>query len=388
MRNPILFIASCIFFTASYHAAAQQPWPVSAPLAEHMNNDSLLSFDKDISNGKYGFIDAMIITRNGKLIYQKLWKHNYDSIYGRSAGEKSALNAHDPGGQYNYYNPWWHPYYKRDKLHSLQSVSKTITSVIIGVAVTRNEFPALSTTVLSFFDTSQVKNIDERKRKLTIRHLLTMTDGLEWNEGRLSYDDPNNDCCIMEAGYDWVQYVINKPTMQEPGSTFNYNSGATQLLSYIFRKATGKDIEEYAAQYLFAPLGIQEYFWKRIPTGLADTEGGLYLSATDLAKIFYLFLQNGQWNGRQLVSAEWVKASVTPSINVGRGASYGYKWWLFEYGNGKYAWCGNGFGGQFPVIIPEYGIVAVFNGWNISQGRRSLGTNEIIRRITGAVENK
>ena len=106
MRRSIRFIASCIFFTASYHAAAQQPWPVSAPLAEHMNNDSLLSFDKDISNGKYGFIDAMIITRNGKLIYQKLWKHNYDSIYGRSAGEKSALNAHDHYGKYNYYNPW------------------------------------------------------------------------------------------------------------------------------------------------------------------------------------------------------------------------------------------------------------------------------------------
>ena len=119
------------------------------------------------------------------------------SMFAKQAVEKSALNPLDPGGPYNYYNSWWHPWYKRSNLHSLQSVTKTITSVIIGVAVTRNEFPALNTTVLSFFDTTQIKNIDHRKRNLTIRHLLTMTDGIEWNESRLGYNDPNNDCGVM-----------------------------------------------------------------------------------------------------------------------------------------------------------------------------------------------
>ena len=152
-----------------------------------------------------------------------------------------------------------------------------------------------------------------------------MTAGFNWIE-ILPYSDPANDWMVMEASFDWVKYVIDKPMAYEPGQTFAYNSGATQLLSYIFRKATGKDIEEYAAQNLFAPLGINEYFWKRTPTGLADTEGGLYLKPSDLAKIFYLFLQNGDWNGKQIVSSDWVRSSVTPFMTLGGGTKYGYKW--------------------------------------------------------------
>ncbi|MCX6318712.1 MAG: serine hydrolase [Bacteroidetes bacterium] len=364
-------------------------WPVSTAEKEKMIADSLLAFEKDINGGKYGHIDAMFITRNGKLIWQQSWKNDYDKIYGDNAKTPSIMNAHDFGGQYNYYNPWWHPFYRRGELHSLQSVTKTITSIIIGIAVTQKEFPALTTPVLQFFDTTRVKYIDDRKRKMTIQHLLTMTAGLRWNEDQTSYLDPSNDCGIMENGFDWIDYVINKPMSHEPGSSFAYNSGATELLCYIFRKATGKDMEEYAAQHLFAPLGIKDYFWKRTPTGLADTEGGLYLKPADLAKIFYLWLQQGNWNGVQLVSKDWVNASITPFISLGPGVQYGYKWWLHKYGtNHQLAWCGSGFGGQFPVIIPEYNIVAVFNGWNVTDGGPSLGTRTILRRLIGAVVDK
>jgi CubicO group peptidase (beta-lactamase class C family) len=364
-------------------------WPVATPQSVSMNTDSLQAFDADITKGMYGHVDQMIVIRNGRLIYQKSYTHDYDKIYNDSVRVKSALNPHDPGGPYNYYNPWWHPYYRRGQLHSLQSVTKTITSVIIGVAIARKEFPDLSTTVLSFFDTTQVKNIDDRKRKLNIRHLLTMTAGFDWDENR-HYSDPKNDCMVMEASFDWVQYVIDKPMALEPGQYFRYNSGASQLLSYIFRKATGKDIEEYASQHLFSPLGISQYFWKRIPTGIPDTEGGLYLAAVDLAKIYYLFLKEGTWNGKQVVSREWVKESVTPAVDVRTGVKYGYKWWLYDYGDDRlnYAWAGSGFGGQWPIVIPEYGIVAVFTGWNIIGGRPSLRVTEAIRRLVSAVMNK
>jgi CubicO group peptidase (beta-lactamase class C family) len=162
------------------------------------------------------------------------------------------------------------------------------------------------------------------------------------------------------------------------------------LLSYIFRKATGTDIEEYASQHLFSPLGISQYFWKRIPTGIPDTEGGLYLAATDLAKIYYLFLKEGNWNGKQIVSREWVKESVTPAVTLSAGVKYGYKWWLYQYGNdnSKWAWAGSGFGGQWPIVIPKYGIVAVFTGWNIIAGKPSLRVNEAIRRLVSAVTDK
>jgi len=393
MRNNKILVGILFLFFIQVSLIAQQwpikEWPVATPQSQSMNPDSLKAFDEAITQGNYGYIDGIVIIRHGKLLYQKTYKHDYDKIYGDDARKKSGLNALDPGGPYNYYNPWWHPYYRRSDLHSLQSVTKTITSVIIGVATTRKEFPDLSTTVLSFFDTTQVKNIDDRKRRMTIRHLLTMTAGFEWNEN-LSYSDPRNDCSRMEASFDWIQYVINKPMAFEPGASFNYNSGASELLSYIFRKATGKDIEEYAAENLFSPLGIDHYFWKRIPTGLVDTEGGLYLSATDLAKIYYLFLKEGSWNGKQLVTREWVKASITPSISLRQGVKYGYKWWLYEYStdNSKYAWAGSGFGGQWPIVIPEYDIVAVFTGWNIIGGNPSLRVTEAIRRLINAVSDK
>lgn len=382
---PILLV---IFSNA--HAQTSWPakdWILSTPAAEKMIGDSLKAFEADIDKGIYGYVDGMFITRNGKLIYQKSWKHDYDKIYGENAKATSPLNPYDPGGQYNYFNPWWHPFYRRAELHSLQSVTKTITSVVIGVATTRNEFPDVSKTVLSFFDTTQVKNIDDRKRRMTIKHLLTMTAGFAWNEN-LPYSDPANDGIAMEASFDWIKHVIDKPMAYEPGHHFAYNSGASQLLSFIFRKATGKDIEEYAAQHLFAPLGIADYFWKRTPTGLADTEGGLYLKSPDLARIFYLFLQNGNWNGKQIVSTDWVRSSVTPFMSLGGGTKYGYKWWLYEYGNAKQAWFGSGFGGQFPIVIPEYNIVAVFTAWNILPGKQGLGRNVILSRLLNAIADK
>jgi len=388
----VLFSAFFLLYPFILNAQQSWPskeWPVSTPRSQGMDADSLQAFDKAVISGKYGFIDGIFITRNGKLIWQKKYINDYDKIYGDSARTRSGLNQHDPGGQYNYYNPWWHPYYRRGDLHSLQSVTKTITSIVIGVATARKEFPGLSTTVLSYFDSTQVKNIDDRKRRMTIRHLLTMTAGFDWDEG-FHYSDPRNDCTIMEGSLDWIQYVINKPMAVEPGRSFKYNSGSSQLLSHIFRQATGKDIEEYASQYLFSPLGIDQYFWKRTPSGLADTEGGLYLKAEDLAKIWYLFLNEGNWNGKQLITKEWVKESVSPSARVGDRVKYGYKWWLYEYGddNTKYVWAGSGFGGQWPMVIPEYNIVAVFTGWNIIGGRPSLKVMEAIRRLVNSVTDK
>ncbi|MGH9855157.1 MAG: serine hydrolase domain-containing protein, partial [Blastocatellia bacterium] len=166
--------------------------------------------------------------------------------------------------------------------------------------------------------------------------------------------------------------------------------GESQLLSHIFRVATGKDIEEYAAQHLFAPLGIESYFWKRTPSGLADTEGGLYLRPHDLAKIWYLFLKRGVWEGKQIVTDDWIKASVTPSVSVAPNGTtkYGYKWWLFPYDDGasRLAWAGSGFGGQMPIVVSEYDLVVVFTGWNIHDDRnKRLSHRVAIERIIRAI---
>ena len=364
-------------------------WPVSTPDAVGLNPVAISKLDAEIASGTYGYVDSMLIIRHGKVVFDRSYPHDYDRIYSEEARKPGALNAHDPTGPYNYFNPWWHPFYRRSDLHSLQSVTKTMTSVVIGVATARKEFPSLDTPVLKFFDPSRVANVDDRKRRLTIRHLLTMTAGFDWNED-LPYADPNNTCSVMEATFDWVDYAINRPMATDPGTEFRYNSGATQLLAHIFKVATGQDIEEYAQRYLFTPLGIERYFWKRSPTGLTDTEGGLYLRSLDLAKISYLFLKDGVWEGKPVVQPDWVKASVTPSVTVSsEGVKYGYKWWLLPYAkdDARLAWAGAGFGGQRPIIFPDLDLIVVFTGWNILPDRPALSARVAVDRILGAVRH-
>ena len=386
MRKPIVFLLLILLLTVSTFA---QDWPNASAKSVGLNEKALAAFDADIAAGKFGYIDSMTIIRHGKLVFEKRYPHDYDKIYGEQAKKQSPLNPHDPTGPYNYFNSWWHPWYQRGELHTLQSVSKTITSIIIGVARNRKEFPDLDTPVMNFFDASKVSNVDERKKRMTIRHLLTMSPGLDWKED-VPYSDPTNTGIQMEASCDWVEYTINRPMAHEPGKVYHYNSGATQLLAHIFRVATGTDIEDYAARHLFTPLGIKQFYWKRTPSGLVDAEGGMYLRPRDVAKLWYLFLKDGAWDGKQIVAADYVKESLKPAFDLGAdrpdGAGmpkYGLKWWLYPYGkdNKMIAWAGSGFGGQRPLVLPEYDIVAVYTAWNHGTGPSMRARDAIYRLV-------
>ncbi|MGQ0650441.1 MAG: serine hydrolase domain-containing protein [Gemmatimonadaceae bacterium] len=374
--------------SATAQAAPGRTWPTATPAAVGLNARTLDSIDTEIAAGRYGYVDRLLVIRRGRIAYDRRYTHDYDRIYGDSARAQSPLNAHDLTSPYNYYSPWWHPTYRRGELHTLQSVTKTVTSVVIGTAIMRGDFPSVDTPVLSFFDTTKVANVDGRKRRMTVKHLLTMTGGFDWNEN-LPYVDPKNSAVGMEASYDWVKFTIDLPMAREPGAQFNYSSGESQLLSHIFRRVTGIDIEEYASRHLFAPLGIEQWFWKRTPAGLVDTEGGLYLEARDLARIWYLFMKNGSWNGTQVVSPEWVRASITPAIAVSpapNAPKYGYKWWLYQnpVDTSRLVWSGSGFGGQLPMAFPELDLVVVFNGWNILPGRPSMPLRRMMERLVKA----
>lgn len=363
-------------------------WATSQPAAVGLNTDTLNFLEKTLGSGNYGNIDGMLIIRHGQIAYQHSFTHDYRDIYKAEAKEKSPLNPGDPGGPYNYFNAWWHPFFHESDLHTLQSVSKTITSMVIGVAIANKDFPGLSTPMLQFFDTTAVKNIDDRKRRVTILHLLTMTAGFDWNEN-LPYADPKNTGSAMEESCDWLSYAIDRPMSAEPGKLFNYNGGETEILAYIFRKATGIDLEEYAVKHLFTPLGIKNYYWKRSPSGLIDSEGGLYLEKTDLAKLFYLYLHGGNWDGRQLIQEEYVRSSVKPYVTVAANVFYGYKWWLRKYGQSETetAWTGSGFGGQVPMIIPEYDVVAVFTGWNILPGKPDYSIRFLVEKVLHSIDD-
>lgn len=355
-------------------------WPKSTPEAVGLDPAPLAALDADFRSGKYGNIDSMLVIRCGQNVFEKRYALDYDHIYGGRNWLKQPY-----AGPYNYFNPDWHPYYRRGELHTMQSVTKTVTSVLVGEAIRRKEFPAdLDAPILRYFDAKKISNLDERKRRITLRHLLTMTSGIDWNE-ELPYGDPNNSSDQMEATSDWTEFVINRPMAHEPGKVFAYSSGGSQLLSHIFKQATGKDIIAYAEEHLFKQIGIKNYYWKRSPAGQADTEGGLYLAPRDLARIGYLFLQDGAWNGKPVVRPEWVQASVAPSVSEARGLKYGYLWWLIPHGDtpGHLAWAAQGFGGQRLIVAQESDLILVFTGWNID--RPSLNGREMLERLMPAV---
>ncbi len=201
---------------------------------------------------------------------------------------------------------------------------------------------------------------------MTLEDVLTMRLGLAWNENTSPLDS-NNNVVQLEDSPDWIQYTLNQPMDTVPGTRWVYNSGASQLLSGIIRQATGQDIAEYGRTHLFEPLGITELHWKKTPTGLSDTEGGLYLRAEDLARIGQLYLQEGTWEGNQILSQEWVKEATTRQVNDiyerGTKEGYGYQWWRAPYDED--VWLGLGFGNQFLVVLPDQDVVAVAYGWNV-----------------------
>ena len=342
-----------------YYPAKQ--WRTSTPEAQGLKSDVLQAFSDELASGELGYIDDMLIIRNGYLVFSESYENDYDSLY-------KATNT--APGQYNYFDTDWHPYYQKGRLHTMQSVSKGITSLLIGIAIDKGQISNENVKIHSFFDDYDLSDLDERWSKITLKHVLTMTTGITWDESTIPYTDPNNSCAGMENSSDWIQFVLNQTMSAEPGQVYVYNSGATMLLAYILEQTTGMEVEDYCYQNLFKPLNIEKYYWKRTPKGLADTEGGLYLLPEDLAKIAYLVLHDGIWKNNQIVSKTWINKSVQRHVNTyypsTRSYRYGYKWWILPYANEEnFAIAGLGLGGQRPIIIPEYGIIAVFTGWNV-----------------------
>jgi CubicO group peptidase (beta-lactamase class C family) len=394
---PVVFLF--LFAPASLVAGKQassvtgptKTWPKGTPASVGLDQETLKNLDADIASGKYALTDSFRVFRCGAEVFAGQYQHDYGQIYVKEAKTKGPLNARLTE-RYNYFDTEWHPYYRGTDLHTMQSVTKTVTSIVFGVAITRGDFKAnLKTPVLKYFDVAKVKNADERKRMMTVENLLTMTSGM--NSEELFYPDSSdateNDFVHMEASDDWVQYAIDEPLVEEPGRNFTYSSADTELLARVFLKETGQDIDAYAEKYLFAPLGMKHY-WKRDYAGNVDTEGGLYLNDGDLAKLGLLYLNSGMWEDKKIVSEDWVKQSIAPHVampyTVGGGRLYyGFSWWLIP-SNGQYIWLATGLGGQELMVFPRQKMIVVFTGWDVLNGGTDV--NLLIPRLLPAVKSE
>ncbi len=391
-----IFASTTLVFGVAIGAIAQDaPWPttgwsVSSPEAQGMRAAPLDSLDHRIRAATFGNVDRMVIVRNGYLVASRRYDTDYQDI---SRGQSGPLGCGADActdasqlHQFNYLHPDFHPWYQGRDVHSLQSVTKSVTSVLIGVAIAQGEIDGVDAPLLSFFESYDISGTDPRLQEATLDDLLTMRSGIEWHEGDRPLDSTNT-TIQLEASEDWIQFTLDQPMDAAPGEKWVYNSGGSHLMSGIIRNATGQFVDAYAEAYLFGPLGIPDYHWKKTSKGFPDTEGGLYLEAEQLAKIGYLYLQDGMWDGDRLVPEGWVEASTARRAEVGNGANwgYGYQWWRIDT-NGTEIWAGLGFGGQFLVVMPQHRIVGVINSWNVFGGRPRSVRGAFVTALLESVE--
>jgi len=186
-------------------------WPEATHEAEGLDRGPLDALSSELAAGKHGYVDGMLVIRRGHVVYEKSYDHAKD--YARLFTGKGAP------GIYNYYDPGWHPFYKGTRLHTMQSVSKSVTSALVGIAIRRGEIPGVDVKAMPYFADFKIPP-DSRRDRMTLRDVLTMTAGIRWDEESTEYTDPANNCAVMEGKEDWVRYVLEQPMAEDPGKVF------------------------------------------------------------------------------------------------------------------------------------------------------------------------
>jgi len=244
--------------------------------------------------------------------------------------------------------------FAQDSLHDLASATKSFTSSLIGIAIDKGYIESVEQPVLDFFPERSVANLDENKAAMTLEDLLTMRSGFQCS-GEPTVQE-------LMASPDWVQFALDLPMATEPGTRYNYCTPNVHIISAIIQETTGMSAWEFAQEHLFGPLGFSDVVWFSDPQGNTWGGGELRLAPHDMAKLGYLFLNEGLWDGQQVVSAVWVKAATS-------GDSYGYLWWLKPSGY----YFATGAGGQEIWVLPDQDMVVVMTGASGGGGSGAWG---------------
>lgn len=263
--------------------------------------------DTAITNGTYPNIHSILITRHNKLVYEQYWPGK-DQSWGDDLGIRQQ---------------------SKDSLHDIRSISKSIVSACIGIAIQQGKIKNVEQRVFDFFpeyaklDTGLISS-------LTIKHLLTMSSGLKWNE-EVPYDNPENSEIRMIRSNNPVEYVLSQPMDHPAGKEWKYNGGTTQLLAAIIEKTTGKKVDQFAKENLFQPLGIEKFEWIKYPgTDLPAAASALRLTSRDLLKFGLLYNNGGTWNGKNILPSKWIEESFNSYVQRPRGGGYGYQFWTWQ----------------------------------------------------------
>jgi len=328
-----------------HDAVSKKPndgWEIADLATAHLNADLIKELLERIRNNTYKNIHSVLLVKNGKLVVEEYFS-------GQQEDGK-------------------HQTFTRDTPHEIHSATKSINSILIGIAIDQKLIRSVDEKISIFFPEYADIFVDGKRDAICLKHLLSMTAGLSWDEWTNSYTSARNDHVAMNRSKDPVRYTLERPVVAAPGTKFAYSSGISIVLGEIIHKVSGLSVDKFAERHLFAPLGISEYSWLKYPNGVVQTGGGLSLRPRDMAKIGYLVLQGGRWQGKQIVSEQWLEESLKQHAP---DAAYGYQWWLgqLQTGERKVAVGGaQGRGGQFILVMPSVQMVAVFTGWNDGNG--------------------
>lgn len=308
-------------------------WPTMSPEAMGVAPGALATMEANIRAGLHGEISSILLLRSGTLVYERYW------------GDWGS-----------------------DDLHPVYSVTKSVGSLAFGIAHEDGTLPDLDTPLLDVLDAAA--DLPERmtKEDITLRHVLQMRAGFAWDELSSNYTDAANPTAALAGSPDWIEYVLELPMADDPGAAFSYNSGVSMLMSALIEDATGQSAEDFTAERLLEPLGIDRWTWTTGPNDLTNTGWGMWLRPRDMAALGELVRLDGRWEGQQLVSESWIDESRESASRFVDGTGYGYQWWLPAPDGGVRPMAAWGYGNQFIVVIPSLEVVMVTTGSNFGGG--------------------
>ena len=315
-------------------------WQIEAQRAVGIDPKPLCALIDNLETLKLN-IHSVLVVRRGSLVFEH-YRRGVDQRLGRDLGEVA-------------FGP--------DVKHDVRSVSKSVVSLLLGIALDRKLIANIDESIFAFLPKYESLRTPAKER-ITLRHLLTMSSGIAWNEN-MPYTDALNSEHRMTDAPDPYRYVLEQPLMEEPGKVWNYNGGSTTLLAAVLQRTSGKWIVKFARDELLKPLGITDLEWAQMPgSGEFAAAYGLRLRPRDMAKLGQLVNSHGIWKGKPIVSAEWLKEATTARLPVSDTAYYyGYQWWISSsLVNGKKIdWFeAFGLGGQRIIIVPSLELVVVF----------------------------
>jgi CubicO group peptidase (beta-lactamase class C family) len=305
-------------------ASTGDGWDTAHAATVDLDPAPLTDATNAVRAGEYSEVDSILVVRHGRLVHE-VYFGDYD----------------------------------RAKVHDLRSATKSVTSILVGIAIDQGLLPDADAYALPLLPAyANHQNPDPRKAEIRLRHLLTMTPGLDCNDGNGA--SPGNEE-KMYGKDDWVRFILDLPMVADPGQQWAYCTGGVVTLGAVLAGATGRRADAFARESLFAPLGITDYHWEYTPSGQVDTGGHLHLRPRDMAKLGQLMLNRGAWNGARLLSEDWVRVSTARQALLPNGGQYGYLWWRLS-ASGTEVFYADGNGGQQIMVAPALDLVVVFTG--------------------------